>query len=385
MVTRPDGQTTILQDGDAIYLVGQGAAPEGSRPFLDKLDLKTGAKNRLFRCEPRVYEVPLGFVGDSRSHILIEHEAKDEPPNEFTVDLSSGKRTKLTDYRDQAPRLSAAKRELMTYSRADGVPLSGTLYLPADYKEGTRLPLIIWAYPLEYSDPGTAGQVRTSPYRFPGVFGPSQLFFVLHGYALLDNATMPVVGDPETMNDSYVEQIAASARAAIETLDKKGVIDPRRVGVGGHSYGAFMTANLLAHTDLFAAGIARSGAYNRSLTPFGFQTERRSYWEATDLYTKISPFSHANKINEPILLIHGEADNNTGTFPIQSERLFQAIKGNGGTARLVMLPHESHAYRARESVLHVVAEMLDWADKYVKNRGVSPGSESVGAGSSAAR
>ncbi len=322
--------------------------------------------------------MPLGFVGDSRSTILIAHESKDEPPNEFTVDLSSGRRTRLTDYRDPAPRLSAARKELITYRRADGVPLSGTLYLPADYKEGTRLPLIVWAYPLEYSDAGTAGQVRTSPYMFPRVVGPSQLFFVLQGYALLDNATMPVVGDPETMNDTYIEQIGAAARAAIETLDKKGVIDPRRVGVGGHSYGAFMTANLLAHTDLFAAGIARSGAYNRSLTPFGFQTERRSYWEATDLYTKMSPFSHAHKINEPILLIHGEADNNTGTFPIQSERLFQAIKGNGGTARLVMLPHESHAYRARESVLHVAAEMLEWADRYVKDRPESSGTPAPG-------
>ena len=374
MVTRPDGQTTILQDGDAIYLVGQGASPEGSRPFLDKMDLNSGARSRLFRSGPRVHESPLGFIGESRGRILIEHESSQEPPNEFTVDLSSGRRNKLTDYRDPAPRLSAARKELITYRRADGVPLSGTLYLPADYKEGTRLPVIIWAYPLEYSDAGTAGQVRTSPYEFPVVMGPSPLFFVLQGYALLDNATMPVVGDPETMNDTYIEQIAAAARAAIETLDKKGVIDPRRVGVGGHSYGAFMTANLLAHTDLFAAGIARSGAYNRSLTPFGFQSERRSYWEATDLYTKVSPFAHAHKINEPILLIHGEADNNTGTFPIQSERMFQAIKGNGGTARLVMLPHESHGYRARESVLHVVAEMLDWADKYVKNRSVSPGS-----------
>jgi dipeptidyl aminopeptidase/acylaminoacyl peptidase len=198
---------------------------------------------------------------------------------------------------------------------------------------------------------------------------------------------MPVVGDPETMNDTYLEQIAASARAAIEVLDKKGVIDPRRVGVGGHSYGAFMTANLLAHTDLFTAGIARSGAYNRSLTPFGFQSERRSYWEATDLYTKISPFSYAHKIHEPILLIHGEADNNSGTFPIQSERLFQAIKGNGGTARLVMLPHESHGYRARESVLHVVAEMLEWADRYVKNRPVSagPGASTTGPSAPASR
>ena len=220
--------------------------------------------------------------------------------------------------------------------------------------------------------------MRTSPYTFTRLAGPSQLFFVTQGYAVLDDATMPVVGDPETMNDTYVEQISAAARAAIETLDKKGVIDPKRVGVGGHSYGAFMTANLLAHTDLFAAGIARSGAYNRSLTPFGFQTERRSYWEATDLYTKMSPFTYAHKINEPILLIHGEADNNSGTFPIQSERLFQAIKGNGGTARLVLLPHESHGYRARESVLHVLAEMFEWADRYVKNRSDSAGSSARG-------
>jgi dipeptidyl aminopeptidase/acylaminoacyl peptidase len=377
-VSRPDGTTTILQDGDSIYLTGQGASPQGLRPFLDRLDLKTGDKKRLFHCGEGAFERVLSFVGDSRSMILISHETRTEPTNYFLVDLNSGKRTKLTDFQDPAPRLTGLKKELIKYRRDDGVPLSGTLYLPPDYQEGTRLPLIIWAYPLEYSDPATAGQVRSSTDTFTRLLGPSQLFFVTQGYAVFDNATMPVVGDPETMNDTYVEQISAAARAAIEVLDKKGVIDPRRVGVGGHSYGAFMTANLLAHTDLFAAGIARSGAYNRSLTPFGFQTERRSYWEAVNLYTKMSPFTYANKINEPILLIHGEADNNSGTFPIQSERLFQAIKGNGGTARLVMLPHESHAYRARESVLHVLAEMFDWADRYVKNRPDSSGSAATG-------
>jgi dipeptidyl aminopeptidase/acylaminoacyl peptidase len=374
-VTRPDGTRTILQDEDSIYLNGEGDSPGGSRPFLDRLDLRTGEKVRLFHCDEKTFERVLGFVGDSRSTILISHETKTQPANYFTVDLQSGKRTKLTDFQDPAPKLTGLKKELIKYQRGDGVPLSGTLYLPPDYKEGTRLPLIVWAYPLEYSDSATAGQVRSSPYTFTRLMGPSQLFFVTQGYAVFDDATMPVVGDPETMNDTYVEQISAAARAAIDVLDKKGVIDPKRVGVGGHSYGAFMTANLLAHTDLFAAGIARSGAYNRSLTPFGFQTERRSYWEAVDLYTKMSPFTYANKINEPILLIHGEADNNSGTFPIQSERLFQAIKGNGGTARLVMLPHESHGYRARESVLDVLAEMFDWADRYVKNR-----SNSIGAG-----
>ena len=377
-ITRPDGTTTILKDGDSIYLAGQGASPEGSRPFLDRLDLKSGEKDRLFHCGEQTFERVLGFVGDSRSTILISHETKTEPTNFFTVDLQSKTRTKLTDFRDPAPQLTSLKKDLIKYQRDDGVPLSGTLYLPPDYKEGTRLPLIVWAYPLEYSDPATAGQVRSSPYMFTRFLGASELFFLTQGYAVLDNATMPVVGDPETMNNTYVEQISAAARAAIEALDKKGLIDPKRVGVGGHSYGAFMTANLLAHTDLFAAGIARSGAYNRSLTPFGFQSERRSYWEAVDLYTRMSPFTYANKINEPILLIHGEADNNSGTFPIQSERLFQAIKGNGGTARLVMLPHESHGYLARESVLHVLAEMFDWADRYVKNRADSNGSAASG-------
>jgi dipeptidyl aminopeptidase/acylaminoacyl peptidase len=263
------------------------------------------------------------------------------------------------------------KKELVKYTRADGVALSGTLYLPSGYKARTRLPLIIWAYPLEYSDPGTAGQIRGSPNEFTFFRGVTPLFFITQGYAVLMDATMPVVGDPETMNNTFVEQIVSSAKAAIDKLDSMGVADPQRALVSGHSYGAFMTANLLAHSDLFAAGIARSGAYNRTLTPFGFQSERRSFWEAPDLYMKVSPFTYANKINEPILLIHGEADNNAGTHTIQSERLFQAIKGHGGTARLVLLPHESHGYAARESVLHVLAEMFEWADEYVKNKAVA--------------
>jgi dipeptidyl aminopeptidase/acylaminoacyl peptidase len=368
MQTRPDGQSVILQDGDSIYLSGRGAGESGDRPFLDKMDLKTLQKERLFRCGAGVFERPLGFVGQSRTRILTDRESRTEPSNVFAVDLASGSRVQLTDNKDPAPELTGLTKELIKYRRADGVPLSGTLYLPPNYQRGTRLPLIVWAYPLEYSDAATAGQVRGSPDTFTSPRGDSPLFFLTQGYAVLMDATMPVVGTPETMNDTYVEQVVASARAAIETLDAKGVIDPRRVGVAGHSYGAFMTANLLAHSDLFAAGIARSGAYNRTLTPFGFQSERRSFWEAPELYMKMSPFTYADKINEPILLIHGEADNNSGTFPIQSERLFQAIKGSGGTARLVLLPHESHGYRGRESVLHVLAEMFDWADKHIKNR-----------------
>jgi dipeptidyl aminopeptidase/acylaminoacyl peptidase len=260
------------------------------------------------------------------------------------------------------------KKELIRYVRPDGVPLSGMLYLPADHSAGTRLPCLIWAYPLEYSDAATAGQVRGSADAFTFFRGATPLLFVTQGYAVLMDATMPVVGDPETVNNTFVEQIVSSAKSAIDRLDSMGVIDRKRVCISGHSYGAFMTVNLLAHSDLFAAGIARSGAYNRTLTPFGFQSERRSFWEAQDTYMKMSPFTYADKIKAPLLLIHGEADNNTGTFPIQSERLFQALKGTGGTARLVMLPFESHGYSARESVLDVLAESFSWADTYVKNR-----------------
>jgi dipeptidyl aminopeptidase/acylaminoacyl peptidase len=368
MDTRPTGERVTLQDGDAIYLAGNGASEGGDRPFLDRLSLLTLQKQRLFRCEEGRYERFLSFVKGSRARVLVRSESDSDPPNLYVVELASGARRKLSDYRDPSPQLTRVTKELLRYARKDGVALSGTLYLPPGYTPGTRLPALVWAYPLEYSDASTAGQVHGSTHTFPRLNGASPLAFLTQGYAVLMDATMPVVGDPENMNDSYVEQIASAAEAAIDTLDAKGVVDRRRVVVGGHSYGAFMTANLLAHTDLFAAGLARSGAYNRTLTPFGFQSERRSFWDAPQLYLRVSPFSYANQINEPILLIHGEADNNSGTFPIQSERLFQALRGNGGTSRYVVLPHESHGYRARESVLHTLAEMIEWADRWAKHR-----------------
>ena len=326
----------------------------------------------LFDEGNRLFEIMLlnseGRRNFDTSQIITRYESKTEPPNYYLYTLRNKRRNALTDYEDPAPQLTGITKQLVKYEREDGVPLSGTLYLPPDYEEGDKLPLVIWAYPREYSDPKLAGQIRGSPHRFTFFRGYSQLFFVTQGYALLDSAQMPVMGDPTTMNDTIPEQLVASAKAAIEKLDSMGVIDPNRVGVGGHSYGAFMTGNLLAHTDLISAGIARSGAYNRTLTPFGFQSERRTFWEAPQTYFKVSPFMQADKVNEPILLIHGEADNNSGTFPIQSKRFYHALKGHGATAKLVMLPNESHGYRAKESVLHVLAEMIEWFDKYVKNK-----------------
>lgn len=373
VVMTPDetGHVRALQDGDWFYRLGAGASAKGNLPFIDRQNIKTQETERLWRCEEGAYESVVAIAKhspDSKPTIIISSETPVTPTNFHMVDLETGERTPITEFADPTPQIRGIKKQLVKYEREDGVPLSATLYLPADYQEGQRLPLIVWAYPREFNDVKTAGQVSGSPSRFTTIRGISHLAFLTQGYAVMDAATMPVIGDPETMNDTFIKQIVDAAKAAIDKADEMGVADRNRVGVGGHSYGAFMTANLLAHCDLFQAGIARSGAYNRTLTPFGFQSERRPFWEAKDVYFNISPFMHADQINEPMLMVHGEADNNSGTFPVQSKRMYQAIKGNGGTVRLVMLPNESHGYRARESVLHTQAEMIDWFDKHVKNK-----------------
>jgi dipeptidyl aminopeptidase/acylaminoacyl peptidase len=363
--TLPTGHRVVHMDQGAIFLIGEGATPQGDRPFLDRLDLGTQKTARLFQSPGDAFEKPMALLAVDGSTFLTRHESPTEPPNYVRV-AADGKRQALTDYPDPAPALRGISRQLVTYERADGVPLSFTLYLPPGHKKGERLPAVVWAYPREFVDPTTAGQVVGSPQKFTSIGGTSHLFFLTQGYAVLDGATMPVVGDPATANNTFVEQVVASARAAIDKADAMGVIDRKRVGVGGHSYGAFMTANLLAHSDLFRAGIARSGAYNRTLTPFGFQNERRTLWEAPEVYLKMSPLLYAHRIKAPLLLVHGAADNNPGTFPMQSERLFQAIKGNGGTVRFISLPHEAHGYLARESVEHTLYEMIAWFDQHVK-------------------
>ena len=258
------------------------------------------------------------------------------------------------------------KTELITYKRNDSITLSGKLYLPPDYDKEKKYPLIIWAYPREFVELSTAGQITGSNYSYTRFWGASVKYLALHGYIVLDNASMPIVGNIQQRNDSFIEQIKMNALSAIDHLDSLGMIDRTKVAVGGHSYGAFMTANLLAYTDYFKAGIANSGAYNRTLTPFGFQSEERTYWQAKEFYQKASPFSNAEMIKTPLLLVHGADDNNPGTYPMQSERMYAAIKGNGGNARLVILPYEGHGYEARESNLHVLAEMCEWLDKYLK-------------------
>ncbi len=357
--------------GRTIFLAAEGASPEGNRPFVDALDLESGEKRRLFHSEAPYYEFPVAFVDVDSRKVLTRRESADEPPNYYLRDLSKqGNGVKsVTRFPHPYPGLVGATRELVRYAREDGVQLTATLHLPPGYSQSQgRLPVFVWAYPIEFKSADAAGQVTESPYRFPRISWGSPLYWLTQGWAILENATMPIVGEgDEEPNDTYVEQLVASAQAAVDEAVRRGVADPERAAIGGHSYGAFMTANLLAHSDIFRAGVARSGAYNRTLTPFGFQSEQRTYWEAPEVYFKMSPFMHADRIEEPILLIHGEADNNSGTFPVQSERLFHALKGHGAKARLVLLPHESHGYRGRESVMHTLWEMNTWLEKYVKN------------------
>jgi dipeptidyl aminopeptidase/acylaminoacyl peptidase len=367
MKTLANGKRVIWQSGNSILLSGLGASPQGELPFLDRFNLQTLKAERVFQSAGGTFEEFVALAAEDGSQFITRHESPADPPNYFLRITGSQNSRAITHFPDPTPQLRGITKQLVTYKRADGVPLSFTLYLPANYKRSERLPTIVWAYPLEFSDSDTAGQVSGSTNRFTTITGISELFLVTQGYAVLDGATMPVIGDPDTMNDSYVEQIVASAQAAIDKAVEMGVTDRDRVGVGGHSYGAFMTANLLAHSDLFKAGVARSGAYNRTLTPFGFQSERRTLWEAPETYIKISPFMVADKIKHPILLIHGMADDNSGTFPIQSERLYQAIKGNGGIVRYVQLPYEAHGYLGRESIEHTLYEMVNWFDKWVKN------------------
>src|SRR4051812_42013563 len=360
---------SIIQNGDFIYVAGVGASKDGDRPFLDKLNIKTLKSERIFRSSAESLESFVAPPNDEMTRFMTRYETQKDAPNYYTRDAGADAKRAVTQFKDPQPQVRDILRQYVTYKRNDGVTLSGTLYLPPGYKQGTRVPVIMWAYPREFGDADSASQVSGSPNSFTTIRGGSHMFLLLSGYAIFDNPTMPIIGPGETANDTYVEQLVASAQAAIDKVVDMGVADRDRIGVGGHSYGGFMTANLLAHSRLFRAGFAESGAYNRSLTPWGFQSERRSFWEAPDIYTRMSPFWYADKIKDPILLMHGEMDDNTGTFPINSERLYAALKGHGATVRLVMLPNEAHGYAARETLLHVIAERLNWFDKYVKNAG----------------
>ena len=373
VTTRNAAGRIVLQrsgDGSKIYLNGLGASPDGDRPFLDEFDLVAKQTHRLWRSAPPAYEEFVAFTDAKLNRVLTQRQSPTEPENYFIRALDTGALTPLTSFANPHPQFAGVKKELIRYKRADGVALSGTLYLPPGYTpEQGPLPTLLWAYPREFLAAETAEQVNAAatPEKFARISVQGPLPFLLAGYAVLNDPAMPIINQKgKPGNDTYIDQLTANAQAAIDELVRRGVTDPKRVGVGGHSYGAFMTANLLAHTRLFRAGIARSGAYNRTLTPYGFQSETRTFWQAPEVYAAMSPFNFAHKVKDPLLLIHGEADNNSGTFPIQTERFYNALKGQGATTRFTLLPHESHSYRARESLLHMLWEMETWLDLHVK-------------------
>ncbi|UGU15017.1 prolyl oligopeptidase family serine peptidase [Sinomicrobium kalidii] len=368
------GKHVLKLDGNNAYLIGDGYSDKGQFPFIDKINLVNSKKERLYQSRlTDKLESIRSLIDTQKGEVLVRIESKNEYPNYYIRNLR--KRIApipVTRFENPFKSIENVHKEVITYKRDDGLELSGTLYLPAGYDMDNKekLPLFLWAYPREYKDKNSAAQTTSNPNEFTYPYYGSPVYWVTRGFVVLDDAAFPIIGEGEKEpNDTFREQLVANARAAIDAVDELGYIDRERVAVGGHSYGAFMTANLLTHSDLFAAGIARSGAYNRTLTPFGFQSEERNYWEAPEIYNGMSPFMHADKMKTPLLLIHGEADNNSGTYPMQSERYFNALKGFGAPARLVMLPRESHGYAAIESILHILWEQDQWLEKYVKNKG----------------
>lgn len=363
------GRDVLALNNGQAYLLGDGFSKEGQFPFLDKLTLADQKSERLYQSKLKGRIEDLRDYDVAQNKLVVRIESSNEFPNYYFRNLNTGNLKQLTNFDNPFKSIQNVKKEVINYKRDDGLDLTGTLYLPTDYEEGKRYPMILWAYPREFKDKSSAGQNTKNPNEFTYPYWGSPIYWVTKGYVVLDDASFPIVGEGDAEpNDTFRTQLVANGKAAIDALDERGLIDRNRVAVGGHSYGAFMVANLLSHSDLFAAGIARSGAYNRTLTPFGFQSEERSYWEAPEVYYSMSPFMHADKMKTPLLIIHGEADNNSGTYPLQSERYFNALKGLGATARLVMLPKESHGYRAKESILHLLWEQDNWLDKYVKNK-----------------
>ena len=364
-------KSVLKIDSNNLILMGDGYSEKGQFPFVDRLNLDNLTTERIYESN---YTDKLENLVDfdvNKKQLLVRIESKNDYPNYYFKNLNGKKITRITDFTNPFEKLSKVDKQVITYKRNDGLDLSGVLYLPLGYNKDSRekMPMIMWAYPREFKDKSSAGQNTNNPNEFTYPYYGSMVYWVTKGYVVLDDASFPIIGEDKTEpNDDFRNQLVENARAAINAVEKLGYIDKDRVAVGGHSYGAFMVANLLSHSDLFAAGIARSGAYNRTLTPFGFQSEERSYWQAPDVYNTMSPFMHADKMKTPLLLIHGEDDNNSGTYPMQSQRYFNALKGMGAVVRLVMLPKESHGYSSKESIYHVLWEQDQWLEKYVKNK-----------------
>lgn len=361
------GAPVLVHDG-GFYVRGETETERGRRAFLDRISLADGGAERLWESRAAGHETLVDVLSADAAVLLTRYESSSEPPRYFATASAGTTLWSITSSERAAAPLADARRLRLRYERGDGVALGGSLHLPPGYEGTERLPLVVWAYPRRFGTAADAMPAQHVADRFPGLERALRLFFVLRGYAVLDEVSMPIVGRPGEANDTFIEQVKANAEAAIGAAEATGFVDGSRVAVAGHSYGAFMVANLLAHSDLFEAGAALSGAYNRTLTPFGFQTERRTLWEAPETYLAMSPILYSHRIDAPLLLVHGLLDDNAGTSPLQSTQFYEAIRGNGGDAGLLLLPWEGHSYRARESVMRTAARLLDWFDRHVKDK-----------------
>lgn len=372
MIKNKFGRYVIAVENNKGYLMGAGFTKDGQFPFIDEYDFTTLQKKRLYTSKMKDKKEDLLSIEDfKKGDVLVMIQSKNEYPNYYFRNIkSNNKLTPITSFKNPFESIKNVHKEVIKYKRKDGVELSGTLYLPVGYDKvkKEKLPLLIWAYPAEYKDKNSAGQNDKNPNEFTFPNYGSFIYWVTKGYVVLDDAAFPIIGEGTTEpNDTFIPQLVANAEAAIDAVDKLGYINRKKVAIGGHSYGAFMTANLLTHSNLFACGIARSGAYNRTLTPFGFQSEQRNYWDVPEIYNTMSPFMNADKMKTPLLLTHGEADNNPGTFTLQTERYFQALKNLGAPVRMVILPKESHGYAAKDNILHLLWEQDQFLEKYLKN------------------
>jgi dipeptidyl aminopeptidase/acylaminoacyl peptidase len=376
LLTRTAGggvRVVRISSGGDVYLTGTERARGGDapfpRPYIDRVNIKTGKKDRIFEGKGEMLETIDAVDGDDITRVFTTRQKTDVVPDSYVTELDGGKVTKLTDNVDHFAWFRDLKVQRFQVTRVDGFRFWVRVTTPPDAKG--KLPALFWIYPREYADQaaynasaGRTAAANTGRYTTPGP--RSMALLTLAGYAVVE-PDVPIVGPPGRMNDNYIPDLRNSLWAAIDELDKRGLIDRDRLAVGGHSYGGFSTANALAHTPFFKAGIAGDGNYNRTLTAMTFQTERRHLWDARETYLEMSPLLWANRVNGALLMYHGMEDANVGTDPIHAEHLFRALDGLGKPAALYMYPHEGHGPVAQETVLDLWARWVAWLDMHVKD------------------
>lgn len=361
----------LSPDGGSVYFSGtkydKNPTDVGPRSFIDKVDIKTGAKTRLYESDnTNVYERVLGYQDLEARKLIVARESAVDVTQAY---LRTGDQlAQITQNKDYTPDLTRAPKESFVVERPDGFKFKVNVSLPPDYKPGTRLPAMFWFYPREFAgqEEYDRGARTFNKNAFPNFNARSMQFLVREGYAVVE-PDAPIVGAPGQWNNNYENDLRNNLAAVIDEVDRRGLVDRTRIGIGGHSYGAFSTVNAMVHTPFFKAGIAGDGNYNRTLTPLDFQSERRTFWEAKDTYLAMSPLLFANNMSGALLMYHGLGDQNVGTDPINSPRLFQALNGLGKTAAMYLYPFEDHGPATKETLLDLWGRWSAWLDKYVKN------------------